>query len=152
MKLTSVERVQRAYPKIYLACHTRHVRARSTDFRLSSHDSALLVHLDELDPITPSQLAAHLGVQPPTLSAAIHKLEKLGYLQRRQNPKDRRVISLLLTPHGAKAMVATSVLDEKRVSAVLKLLPPRKRTQALLGLDLLAQASTKFMSKKQKGV
>lgn len=43
----AVRAVQIAYPQIYLACHTRHTRARSSAFRLSARDSSLLVHLDE---------------------------------------------------------------------------------------------------------
>lgn len=38
--------VQRFYPWIYLACHVDHIRARSTDHRLSTRDASLLAHLD----------------------------------------------------------------------------------------------------------
>jgi DNA-binding MarR family transcriptional regulator len=152
MNNTDTERVQRAYPKIYLACHTRHVRAASTSFRLSSRDSSVLAHLSEQHAVTPSQLAAHLSVRSSTLSAAIKKLEKLGYLFRSPSPKDRRIISLLLTAHGAKAMAATSVLDSKRVAAVLAWLTTKQKARALKGLELFAQASMQSMAKnKTKG-
>jgi len=150
MNTVDVELVQRCYPKIYLACHARHIRAASTPYRLSSRDSAILVHLSETTAITPSRLAAHLGVHGSTLSAAIQRLENLGYLMRTPSARDRRVVGLYLTPQGSEAMSATSVLDARRVAAVLSSLVPRDRTRALRGLELLASASMKVTSKGKK--
>ena len=150
MSTLDIERIQRAYPKIYLACHTRHVRARSTAYRLSSRDAAVLAHLRETSSVAPSQLAAHLGVRASTLSAAIQKLELLGYLERTQSAADRRVVSLFLTPQGARAMAATSVLDARRVAAVLARLKPRERERAIAGLELLAYGSLRVMSTNRK--
>jgi len=150
MNMTPTERVQRAYPQIYLACHSRHVRAVSTAYRLSSKDSSLLAHLSETTPISPSALAKHLTVRPSTLSAAIQRLEKLGYLLRVPNPSDRRAASLFLSPLGRKAMAATSVLDQGRVTAVLARLSPMEKRRALDGLELLAKASNKFLRKRRR--
>ena len=150
MSTVDIERIQRAYPKIYLACHTRHVRAASTAYRLSARDSALLAHLSETSSVTPSQLAAHLGVRASTLSAAIQKLEKLGYLERTPSATDRRVVSLFLAPQGARAMAATSVLDVGRIASVLAKLKPREKDRAIAGLELLAYASMLVMSKNRK--
>jgi DNA-binding MarR family transcriptional regulator len=147
MKPSEVELVQRYYPQIYLACHKRHIRASSTKYRLSARDSSILVHLNETVPMTPSQLAAHLSVRCSTLSAALNRLEQLGYLQREQMPRDRRTVALTLTPQGANAMAETSVLDSERVEAVLARLKRSERKQALEGLELLARASRQTMSK-----
>jgi DNA-binding MarR family transcriptional regulator len=147
MKPSDVELVQRYYPQIYLACHKRHIRASSTAYRLSARDSSILVHLNEALPVTPTELAAHLSVRGSTLSAAIRRLEELGYLQRKQMPRDRRTVALTLTAQGAKAMAETSVLDSERVAAVLARLNRNERKQALEGLELLARASRQTMSK-----
>jgi len=147
MDTSAVELVQRYYPQIYLACHKRHIRASSTAYRLSARDSSILVHLNETVPVTPTQLAAHLSVRGSTLSAAIHRLEQLGYLQRKKMTQDRRAVSLTLTPHGAKAMAETSVLDAERVAAVLAKLNRNEQKRALEGLALLAKASRQTMNK-----
>jgi DNA-binding MarR family transcriptional regulator len=144
MKPCDVELVQRYYPQIYLACHKRHIRASSTRYRLSARDSSILVHLNEAVPVTPTELAAHLSVRGSTLSAAIHRLEELGYLQRKQMPRDRRTVALTL--QGAKAMAETSVLDSARVEAVLAKLKRSERKRALEGLELLARASRQTMT------
>ena len=141
MKASDVELVQRCYPQIYLACHKRHIRASSTAYRLSARDSSILVHLSESVSVTPSELAAHLSVRGSTLSAAISRLEALGYLTRKRIHKDRRSVALTLTPQGAKAMAETSVLDSERVAAVLARLSRGERKRALEGLELLAKAA-----------
>jgi MarR family transcriptional regulator, organic hydroperoxide resistance regulator len=146
MNTSDVELVQRCFPQIYLACHKRHIRASSTTYRLSARDSSILAHLSQTIPITPTELAAHLSVRGSTLSAAIHRLVQLGYLQRKKTPRDRRTVALTLTPQGAKAMAKTSVLDSERVSTVLARLSRSEKQRALEGLALLAKASRQTMN------
>src|ERR1700730_15129538 len=141
VKASEVNTVQRCYPQIYLACHKKHIRAASTAHRLSSRDSSLLVHLDSTAPVTTSKLASHMGVRGSTLSAAIAKLAKLGYLKRSQDSRDRRVAGLTLTAKGEEAMAETSVLDRERVHDLLARLTRAERKQALTGLELLAKAA-----------
>jgi len=133
--------VQRLYPLIYLACHTDHVRSSSTTWKLSSHDSSILAHLDQKEGMSPRSLAAHLGVVPSTLSAAISRLTKLGYIESTVISTDRRRKNLRLTMLGAEAMVSTSVLDAERVRAMLMLLNASERKAAIKGLALLARAA-----------
>src|SRR5579863_488783 len=148
MNASEVELVQRCYPQIYLACHKGHIRASSTAYRLSARDSSILVHLSESVPVTPTELAAHLSVRGSTLSAAIRRLEALGYLLRKRISRDRRSVALTLTPQGARAMAETSVLDSERVAAVLARLRRSERQRALEGLELLAKASRQVTSQQ----
>jgi DNA-binding MarR family transcriptional regulator len=141
--------VQTCYPQIYLACHTRHVRAASTPHRLSARDSALLSHLDERRPMAPSVLASHLGVGAPTMSAAIKRLVRLGYIEQGRHPDDGRRLCLLLSRKGAKAMRATSVLDAVRVGRVLARLSPAERRAALNGLAHLARAAQECLQEER---
>ena len=147
---TAIEVIQRCYPQIYLACHVKHIRASSTAHRLSARDSSLLVHLSPTNPTTPSALAAHMGVGASSLSAAISRLAKLGYLHREQNPRDRRAAELRLTEQGAKAMSATSVLDPNRLAAVLHQLTASERLRVLEGMELFANACRELALGLQK--
>ena len=138
-----VRLVQVAYPQIYFACHTRHVRRASTATQLSATDSTLLAHLDEKDPVRATALAKHLGLAASTLSAAIARLAALGYVVQRRSAQDGRVIDLLLAAKGAAAMQASSVLESARVKAMLGKLTAAERKRALDGLALLGMAARK---------
>ncbi len=135
--------VQVAYPQIYFACHTRHVRRASTATQLSATDSTLLAHLDEEQSVRATAMARHLGVAASTLSAAIARLAKLGYVIQRRDSRDGRAVDLLLSPKGAAAMQASSVLESERVKKMLAHLTAPERKRALEGLALLGKAARK---------
>ncbi|HSE33486.1 MAG TPA: MarR family transcriptional regulator [Pyrinomonadaceae bacterium] len=139
-----VYELQRLYPQIYLACHTDHVRAVSTKWRISSQDAAILVHLDRENGMSPRELAKHLGISSSTLSAHLARLSALGYLTNETKKSDRRRREIRLTARGAEAMSGTSVLDAARVRKLLKKLKPSERHEALRGLRLLANAAKKM--------
>jgi DNA-binding MarR family transcriptional regulator len=133
--------IQQLYPRIYHACHAHHVRARSTPFRVSAQDGAILAHVDAANGTTARELAAHLGVGAPAMSAAIARLERLGYVRRaaRAGRSPRR--PLALTELGTRALQATSVLDTARLTALVARLSARDRARAVAGLRLLADAA-----------
>lgn len=140
--------VLRFYPQIYLACHVDHVRATSTRWKLSAHDSSILAHLDTNAPISPRELAKHLAVRPSTLSAAVARLEALGYVAIKAASNDKRRRELTLTARGAEAMAETSVLDRKRVADLLEKLAPQDRSAAVHGLSLLARAARELQKEE----
>ena len=139
-----VYEVQRLYPQIYVACHKDHVRAVSTKWRISSQDASILIHLDPEFGLSPRALAGHLGVAASTLSAAIARLSRLGYLTSNPGKKDIRKRELRLTARGAEAIAATSVLDAERVQVMLSELKPSERKEALSGLRLPARAARRI--------
>ncbi|HSP15085.1 MAG TPA: helix-turn-helix domain-containing protein [Thermoanaerobaculia bacterium] len=145
-----VSDIQRDYPQIYLACHVDHVTARSTRWRLSSRDSSILSHLDRQRPMSPRQLAGHLGVASSTLSATIARLERLGYLASDAAESDRRRRELRLTERGAEAMASTSVLDAGKLTKLLERLSGRERDEAARGLELLARAARSLMKERKR--
>jgi DNA-binding MarR family transcriptional regulator len=135
-----VAAVQRFYPQIYLACHTRHHRRRTTAGSLTPHESSILAHLTG-EPMRAASLARHLGIVPSTLSAAIKRLVALGHVTRTRDHRDGRAIALRLSSQGARAMQQSSVLETSRVAALLGRLDPPDRAVAIRGLALLATAA-----------
>jgi DNA-binding MarR family transcriptional regulator len=136
-----VRLVQVAYPQIYFACHTRHARRASSATHLSPADSTLLAHLDEQRTVRATQLAKHLGLAASTLSAAIARLARHGYVVQQSDASDARAVGLLLSAKGAQAMQDSSVLETPRVKRMLERLTPADRKRALDGLSLLAGAA-----------
>ncbi len=50
-----------------------------------------------------TDLAKRAGLSKPTLVAAVHDLERLGYVERLPDARDRRAKVVRLTAHGAAA-------------------------------------------------
>ena len=141
-----VRQVLEAYPRIYFACHTRHVRDPQTGEDVSAHQASILDHLDEVDAMSMTDLAGHMGVTVATMSLAIDRLERKGYARRERDPRDGRRVLLRATAAGMRLREAKSVLDPVRVEQVLAQLSPRDRAAALRGLHLLARASQARMT------
>ena len=137
----AAKQVMALYPRIYFACHTRHVQDPDSRRMLSRHQASILDHLDEIDPTTVNELARHMGVTAATMSLAIDRLERKGYVQRARDEADRRRVHVRLTTAGVRVRDAASVLDPPRVEALLARLSDADRTAALHGLTLLASAA-----------
>jgi DNA-binding MarR family transcriptional regulator len=135
--------VMALYPRIYFACHTRHVRDAESQRLLSRHQASILDHLDELDPTTVNDLARHMGVTPATMSLAIDRLERQGYVARARDAADKRRVHVRLTSAGVRVRDSASVLDPPRVEALIATLTEGEREIALRGLALLAEAASR---------
>ena len=142
--------VMTLYPRIYFACHTRHVRDPQSQRLLSRHQASILDHLDELEPTTVMALAGHMGVTAATMSLAIDRLERKGYAVRLKDAKDRRRVHVRLTTAGVRVRDASSVLDPSRVEALVARLSDEERARAIEGLGLLAHAGQE-MSHERRG-
>ena len=136
-----VRQLLAAYPRIYFACHTRHVKDPATGDPVSAHQASILDHLDEVDPMSMTELAGHMGVTIATMSLAIDRLESKRYVRRDRDPEDRRRVRLRVTAAGVRVREARSVLDPVRVEGVLAQLSAADRQLALRGLALLAGAT-----------
>ena len=117
-------RLMTLYPRIYFACHQRHIADPATARRISAHQASILDHLDELETTSLAGLARHMGVTPSTMSLAIDRLERGGYVVRRRDLADRRRVHLTLTKQGVRIREARSVLDPSLVRSMLQQLSP----------------------------
>lgn len=145
----ATRQVMESYPKIFFACHTRHVADPSAKRVLSAHQASILDHLDEEDSTPVGELARHMGVTPGTMSIAVDRLERKGYVRRARDQEDARRVGLTLTPAGSRIRSAKSVLDPERVRAMLSHLSDGDRDRAIGGLKLLAAAAQREMHHKQ---
>ena len=60
----------------------------------------VLSHLWDQDGLTPSELADRLGVEPPTVTNMLSRMEKAGYLERCRDVRDARCTRVYLTEQG----------------------------------------------------
>jgi DNA-binding MarR family transcriptional regulator len=62
----------------------------------------MLIMLTHAGMMQPSDIGIRMGISKPNVSALIDKLIVLGYVERRPDERDRRVIHIALTARGRK--------------------------------------------------
>lgn len=139
-----------AYPRIWFACHRRHVRDPESGTLLSAHQASILDHLDTIEATSLTGLARHLGVTPGTMSVAVDRLQRHGYVRRTWDERDRRRVQLRLTEAGARVRSANSALDPARVETLLSRLTAEEQRAAIAGLQLLARGAEAIGEPKRR--
>jgi DNA-binding MarR family transcriptional regulator len=83
-------------------CRLHFSRARTLleEFGLFRGQPPLLFALWEEEGRTHSELAEHLHVQPATITKMIKRMERTGFVERRQDTEDQRVSRVYLTDAG----------------------------------------------------
>lgn len=145
-----MQRLLQAYPKIFFACHVRHVRDPETGKELSAHQASILDHLDDKEPTSLTLLAKHMGVTASTMSLSIERLVRSGHVLREKDPADGRRVHLRLTAEGLRIKSMQKVLDPNLVYDLLARVSPEDREAGLRGLELLAAAAEQQVQSKQQ--
>jgi DNA-binding MarR family transcriptional regulator len=146
MSRAEVETVLRCYPRIYCACHRRHVRDEETRTLLSAHQAGVLDHLDGVEGTSLLTLARHMGVTASTMSLMVDRLERGGYVRRARSRLDGRRVDLRLTAAGVRIKRQQKVLEPDLIAALLGRLDRGRRREALRGLELLAEAAEEMIA------
>jgi DNA-binding MarR family transcriptional regulator len=79
----------------------RRLRAQRTNSSVTLTQVSALSALRKCGPLTPGELAAKEGVQPPSMTRVIAALEDYGFVSRRPHPTDGRQAIVELTDQGA---------------------------------------------------
>jgi DNA-binding MarR family transcriptional regulator len=140
-----------SYPKIFFACHRRHVRDESGGRVLSAHQASVLDHLDSVEPTHLRELAAHLDISASSMCLMIDRLERGGYVRRSRDAGDGRQVNLRLTKAGLRIKEQQKVLDPDLVKAMLGRLSTSERGTAIAGLRILARAAAELIESRRSG-
>ncbi|GAA1350604.1 MarR family winged helix-turn-helix transcriptional regulator [Saccharothrix algeriensis] len=79
---------------------TRRLRAQRVNSAISLTQVSALSTLHKCGPLTPGELAAKEGVQPPSMTRVIAALEEYGFATRRPHPTDGRQAIVELSETG----------------------------------------------------
>lgn len=77
-----------------------HFAELAAEQSLSAIQAKVLVQLDPAGAVTTRALADRLQYDPSNLTGVIDRLEALGVVRRRPDPRDRRVKGVVLTERG----------------------------------------------------
>jgi DNA-binding MarR family transcriptional regulator len=90
--------------------------------------------------ITVSEIARRLGLAKSHVSKTVDELATAGYLEKRPDPHDGRILRLYRTAIAAQRFGLLQAQIRERISAVVDLLPPAKAQGLIEGLQLLSEA------------
>lgn len=83
------------------------------EFNLNKSQAGILFALHRSDSLSQKELAARMNVTPPSITSSIQKMERDGYLTRRSDPADQRVMRLTLTEKGRSCIKGVYAVAEQ---------------------------------------
>ena len=102
----------------------------------------ILFHLWKRDGLNQTELTGCLGVEPPTTTKMVQRMEANGLVERRSDPTDGRVVQVWLTPKGralegpvTDAWQALEAMTVSRLSAGERALLRELLAKVRLGLE-----------------
>jgi DNA-binding MarR family transcriptional regulator len=110
-------------------------------YGISISQSYILDLLAEEGALTMQQLARRMFKSVSTMTRVVAQLVRRGYVKRRPDPDDRRVVHVAITPQG-KAIVAAvqrDLLESQK--AILASIPEREWPGAFKVLEALAHGA-----------
>ena len=87
-----------------------------------------------------SELAELHNVSLPTMSRTVSRLEKIGWVERRSDPTDRRVTLIVLTDNGQQRLLEMSELAQETLTRALESTSSADREHLSAGLDVMRRA------------
>ena len=108
---------------------------------LSDTQLAALAALERNGAMTPTALADHEKVQPPSITRVIAALEERGLIQRMPHPSDRRQVVLAATDQGRELVAQIRRLREAWFARRLRELSSDERATLMQALPILEKLS-----------
>lgn len=108
---------------------------------LSDTQLAALAALEKHPGMTPSELAEHEKVQPPSITRVIASLEDRGLIRRMPHSTDRRQVVLSVTDQGRDVVRKLRQLREAWLAQRLRELTPAERAVLREALPILEKLS-----------
>lgn len=93
--------------------------------------SRLLTIVAENDGITQRELAEILDVRPSSLTAMVGKMEQFGFVERKQDDKDQRVMHIYITDSGREVETKSKSVIQELVDSIFKNLSDEEIEQML---------------------
>lgn len=107
--------------------HRYRVAAELSELGLHVGQEMLLNQLWREDGLSQSELIARLGVEPPTVTKALQRLERSGFVHRTPDPKRPRLSHVHLTEKGKALQGPVEAIWQRTDDDLLAQLAPEDR-------------------------
>ena len=100
----------------------------------------LMAKIHAHGPMPMSKVAELIGSGLPTATGLINRMEERGLVRREHDTRDRRVVLVSLTKHGAEDIAALNQARRRRLSGAIDQLSARDQASLLSGIRALRAA------------
>lgn len=115
--------------------------AEWTDLDLTMAQVKVLFLLHHEGPLRTGHIAARLDVKLPTVTSTVDGLVRRGLVQREDDPHDRRIVIVRLTPEGSALMERLQQGRQARIVALLAQMQPHEVAALEAGLRALIRVA-----------
>lgn len=113
----------------------------SVDERVSVPQLRVLVILSTSEPLNLAAVADQLGVSPSNASRICDQLVRRRLVHRREDPKDRRNLSLVLAPAGRRLLTDVMRRREELLARIVSRLTPEAQRRLMGAIEEFNVAS-----------
>jgi DNA-binding MarR family transcriptional regulator len=114
------------------------------DCGISMQQLGVLMYLQRSGNCGISKIGSDLGVTNAAASQMIERLLQQGFLQRKEDPNDRRVRNVVLTEKGRQLVDESIQVRHGWMDELAQMLTPEQQTQVITTLDLLNRTAQKL--------
>jgi DNA-binding MarR family transcriptional regulator len=125
------------------------LRLRFWDNRgLTMSQLRTMLTLVRQDGLTPSALAERFHVTPSTVTGLTDRLVRQRLISRREDPEDRRLVRIYLTPEGRRVVGELEAAGRAYLTEILGQLPPERLELLADLLEELSAAAERVHSRE----
>jgi long-chain acyl-CoA synthetase len=95
-----------------------------------------------------SMLATGVAISRPSATALVDGLVARGFVERHDDPNDRRRVELVVTPEGLRMLAAADDVVTARLKRIVSCLNVAEATAAMRGLEMLGRAIERLREKR----
>ena len=120
--------------------------AKSTGLSMSQF--SILMQLHHKGPCGMSEISERFDVTPAAASQLVDKLVQSGYLERDEDPSDRRAKLLKLSPNGVKLVEQGMNERHRWMDEITKNLSADEQKKVIEALDILTNAAKRIENRE----
>lgn len=118
---------------------------RMEEMDIKPSQAGVLFSLKHRGEQSQKQLAERVGITPPSMTVALRKMEEKGYIIRKQDEKDQRVIKIQISPEGEKCVEGIQRVIKEMEGIVYQGI---SREEVLLMKHLLTEMKQNLLNSK----
>lgn len=104
----------------------KRAKSKYEEFDLNRSQASILFTLHQRSSMSQKDLAESLNMTPPSITSAIRKMEKDGYISRKQDESDQRVMRLALTEKGESCIQNVKKVAEEMCELIFRGMSPEE--------------------------